>query len=80
MSSETRPAAPQSAACSMWRLCKLGYTHEPRLVFVVVRADPAAGGTGCTVRAVAGAVPRGVLNHDTRLIYASSRRWRPRRP
>ena len=24
------------ALSSMWRLCKLGYTHEPRLVVVVV--------------------------------------------
>ena len=41
----TRPRAgrhsPDATSCrqhssSMWRLCKLGYTHEPRLVVVVV--------------------------------------------
>ena len=30
------------ALASMWRLCKLGYTHEPRLVVAGRRHDPAA--------------------------------------
>jgi ATP-binding cassette, subfamily B, bacterial len=35
MSSEDRDELPP-ALSSMWRLCRLGYTHEPRLVVVVV--------------------------------------------
>ena len=67
MSSETDlPPALRS----MWRLCKLGYTHEPRLVIVVVALTLLQAVPDALFALWLALFPAAILNHDTRLIYA----------
>ena len=67
MSSETDlPPAIRS----MWRLCKLGYTHEPRLVIVVVALTLLQAVPDALFALWLALFPAAILNHDTRLIYA----------
>ena len=66
---------------SMWRLCKLGYTHEPRLCGRRRRAHLARGGAGRVVRALAGLLAGAPCWPATRPSSLPwSGRWRSRRP
>ena len=76
MSSDPAVPAKTPMTCrplsrSMWRLCKLGYTHEPRLVVVVVALTLLQAVPGCAVRAVAEAARRRRSPiTTTRLVFA----------
>ena len=59
-----RPLPP--ALPSMWRLCKLGYRHEPRLIVAAFVAGAARGAAGRAAGAVVQAARRGRARAATR--------------
>ncbi len=68
---KNRAIAPlPPALSSMWRLCKLGYRHEPRLMACGVRAVAARRAARCAPRVVADAArqrrPRAPARHGAR--------------
>ncbi len=57
---------------SMWRLCRLGYRHEPRLMFVAFVLSQAAALPDASLAFWLMLLGDGVISHRTSLIYVSA--------
>jgi len=60
------------ALSSMWRLCKLGYRHEPRLMIVAFVLSQIAGLPGALIALWLLALGRGVVQHRPALVIGSA--------
>jgi ATP-binding cassette subfamily B protein len=60
------------ALSSMWRLCKLGYRHEPRLMIVAFVLSQLAALPGALLALWLLALGRGLVQHRPRLVIASA--------
>src|SRR5260221_11877736 len=60
------------ALSSMWRLCKLGYRHEPRLMVVAFVLSQLAALPDALLALWLMLLGKGALQHDSTLIYASA--------
>src|SRR5881227_2220882 len=61
------PALP-----SMWRLCKLGFRHEPDLMFVAFGLSMLAALPDALLALWLAMLARGVLEHDMVLVYLAA--------
>jgi len=60
------------ALSSMWRLCRLGYRHEPRLMLVAFALSQISALPGALIALWLLALGRGVVQHRPRLVIASA--------
>src|SRR5215510_123360 len=60
------------ALSSMWRLCKLGYRHEPRLMLVAFVLSQIAALPGALIALWLLALGRGVVQHRPALVLWSA--------
>ncbi len=60
------------AFSSMWRLCKLGYRHEPRLMFVAFLLSQLSVLPDALMALWLKLLGQGILQHQSRLAYAAA--------
>src|SRR6478672_6911528 len=60
------------ALSSMWRLCKLGYRHEPRLMLTAFALAQLSALPGALIALWLLVLGRGVVEHRPRLVLAAA--------
>ncbi len=72
MTSWPEPDALPPGLQSMWRLCKLGYRYEPRLMLVAFVLSMLAAVPDALLALWLKLLGNGVLQHDSRLVYGAA--------
>ena len=71
-SPDARPDPLPPALSSMWRLCKLGYQHEPRLMLVAFVLALLSALPDALLALWLKLLGEGLLDHRPRLLYAAA--------